>query len=82
MKFRCSFVVGSGWRVLFLKDRWCGDNLLCVLYPSLFALLISKDAWVVNVWNSSVERGGGGEVGILVSLDLLMIGRWIVWRDF
>ena len=70
--------MGGGY--FFLKDRWCGDDLLCVLYPSLFALLISKDAWVVNVWNSSVERGG--EVGILVSLDLLMIGRWIVWRDF
>ena len=56
MKFRCSFVVGNRWRVLFLKDRWCGDNLLCVLYPSLFALLISKDAWVVNVWNSCFFR--------------------------
>ena len=37
-----------GWRVHFWKDRWCGDNLLCVVFPSLFALSASKDPWLVG----------------------------------
>ncbi|RVW33298.1 hypothetical protein CK203_085308 [Vitis vinifera] len=53
---RCSFLVGNGRRVLFWKDRGCGDSLLCVLFPSLFALALFKDAWVEDVWNFSVER--------------------------
>ena len=49
-------MVGNGWRVLFWKDRWYGNNLLCVLFPSLFALFVSKDVWVKDVWNSFAER--------------------------
>ena len=56
MRSRCSFLVGNGRRVLFWKDRGCGDSLLCVLFPSLFALALFKDAWVEDVWNFSVER--------------------------
>ncbi|RVW86657.1 hypothetical protein CK203_039790 [Vitis vinifera] len=52
----CSFLMGNGRRVLFWKDRGCGDSLLCVLFPSLFALALFKDAWVEDVWNFSVER--------------------------
>ena len=47
----------------------------CVVFPSLFALFVSKDVWVMDVWNSSTERGA--RLGIFVSLDLVMIGRWI-----
>ena len=60
MSSRCSFTVGNGRKVLSWKDRWCGDNLLCVLFPSLFALFVSKDVWVADVWNSFVERGSKG----------------------
>ena len=54
---RLSFVVGNGQMVKFWKDRWCGDSPLCVSFPTLFALAVSKDAWVKDVW-SSTEGGG------------------------
>ena len=54
---RLYFVLGNGQRVKFWKDRWCGDELLCVSFPSLFALAVFKDAWVKDVWCSN--EGGG-----------------------
>ena len=48
-------MVGNGWRVLFWKDWWWRITF-CVLFPSLFALFVSKDVWVKDVWNSSAER--------------------------
>ena len=71
---RLFFVVGNGQRVKFWKDRWCGDEPLCVYFPTLFALVVFKDAWVKDVW-CSIEGGGG--VGVRTSLDRLMIGRWM-----
>ena len=44
VKSRLFFVVGNGKRIKFWKDIWCGDELLCVSFPSLFALVVSKDA--------------------------------------
>ena len=38
------FVVGNGRRVKFWKDRWCGDELLCLSFPSLFVLASSEEA--------------------------------------
>ncbi|RVX07796.1 putative ribonuclease H protein [Vitis vinifera] len=38
-------------------DIWCGDEPLCVSFPSLFALAVSKDAWVKDVWRCN--EGGG-----------------------
>ena len=66
--------------MIFWKDKRCGDNMLSVSFPSLFALVDSKDIWVEDVWNYVEGRRGGG--GILVFLVLLMIRRWIAWRDF
>ncbi|RVX10684.1 hypothetical protein CK203_018196 [Vitis vinifera] len=40
-----------GGEVGFWKDKWCGDELLCTTFPSLFAIVASKD-WVVDVWNT------------------------------
>ncbi|RVW31849.1 hypothetical protein CK203_099034 [Vitis vinifera] len=40
----CSFVVGNGRKVLFWKDRWCGDNLF-VCYVA-FLILNGKYHWV------------------------------------
>ena len=37
-----------------------------------FPLVVSKEEWVMDVWDSSVER----VVGIFVSLSLSTIGRW------
>ena len=43
--------------VKFWKDIWCGDEPLCVSFPSLFALAVFKDAWVKDVWRCN--EGGG-----------------------
>ncbi|RVX21330.1 hypothetical protein CK203_002101 [Vitis vinifera] len=40
------------------KDIWCGNNSICETYPSLFALAVSKDAWVADYWDSLGEVGG------------------------
>ena len=52
-----SFVVDNGRRVKFWKDRWCSEEPLCEIFPSLFALSNSKEAWVVDLWE---HRGEGG----------------------
>ena len=38
------FEVGNERRVSFWKDKWCGNEALCVSFPSLFALASSKEA--------------------------------------
>ncbi|KAL6339852.1 hypothetical protein AAG906_034940 [Vitis piasezkii] len=38
--------------------RTSGVEPLCISFPSLFALAISKDAWVADVWNFEGKRGG------------------------
>ena len=45
---RLSFVVGNGQRVKFW-DRWCGAAHFRVSFPTLFALTVSKNAWVKDV---------------------------------
>ena len=74
MSTRISFSMGNERRVRFWKDKWCGDSPLCMPFPSLFALVDSKEVWVVDIWDSSTQRGRGD--GILAFLDPLMIGRW------
>ena len=54
---RTSFSVGNGRRVRFWRDRWCGDDLLCESFPSLFALSIEKEAWVADVWDPLMQGG-------------------------
>ena len=49
VRSRLFFVVGNGQRVKFWKDFWCGNEPLCVSFPSLFALVVFKDAWVKDV---------------------------------
>lgn len=36
-------------RVRFWKDKWCSDEPLCTTFPSLFAIVASEEAWVVDV---------------------------------
>ena len=59
---RLSFLVGDGRRVRFWKDNWFGALPFCVSFPSLFALAVSKDAWVNDVWSST---NGGGSWSLL-----------------
>ncbi|RVW38191.1 hypothetical protein CK203_106221 [Vitis vinifera] len=53
------FVVGDGKKVRFWKDKWCGTTSLCKVFPSLFALATSKEAWVNEVWTTEEKRWGG-----------------------
>ena len=34
----------------FWKDKWCGDSSLRELFPELFSIGTSKDAWVSEIW--------------------------------
>lgn len=53
--FPLRWVIGQ--RVSFWRDKWCEDKPLCDSFPSLFALAVSKETWVKDVWN--VSKGGG-----------------------
>ena len=55
VKNRLFFVVGNWQKVKFWKDIWCGDELLCVSFPSLFALAVFKDVWVKDVWRCNED---------------------------
>ena len=57
---RISFLVGNRRRVRFWRDRWCGDSLLCVSFPFLFALIEDKKTWMADIWKPLVEGGWGG----------------------
>ena len=50
-----SFEVGNGRRVKFWKDWWCGEEPLCEIFPSLFALSDFKEAWVADLWEHREE---------------------------
>ena len=47
-----------GRRVSFWKDVWCGEEALCLVFPSIFNLVVHKDAMVVDPWDYSREEGG------------------------
>ncbi|RVW85990.1 hypothetical protein CK203_041488 [Vitis vinifera] len=49
MSSRISFLAGNGQKVKFWKDKWFGTAPLCSSFPSLFALVVSKEAWVEDV---------------------------------
>lgn len=44
-------------RVKFWKDRWYSEQPLCEIFPSLFALSSSKEAWVADFWEQNGEGG-------------------------
>ena len=60
------FSVGNGSRIKFWLDPWCGGKALCNSFPFLFALMVSKEEWVAEVWEISFEGGKEGGVGVLV----------------
>ena len=69
------FSMGNGSRIKFWLDPWCGGKALCNSFPFLFALMVSKEEWVAEVWETSFEGGKEGGVGVLIFLGLSMIGR-------
>ena len=49
--------MGDGRKGKFWKDKWCGNFALCNPFPSLFAFATFKEAWLVELWDSSGEEG-------------------------
>ena len=52
------FSLGSGKRLRFWKDAWCGEEAFCDSFPSLFALAANKVSLVADQWDFSREEGG------------------------
>ena len=44
-----ALLVGSGRRVRFWLGKWCSDESLKDVFPSLFTHIICKEAWVKDV---------------------------------
>ena len=46
--------MGNGSRIRFWLDPWGGVEALCNSFHSLFALAVSKEEWVAEVWDPLV----------------------------
>ena len=57
---KCSLSLGDGRRISFWKDVWCGEEVLCSSFPSMFLLAVQKDAMVSDLWNWVKEEKGVG----------------------
>ena len=57
MSGRLAYQVGNERRVRFWMDKWCGDESLCESFSSLFSIYLSKEAWVLDVWNPDSDGG-------------------------
>ena len=53
-----AFSIGDGKRVSLWKDVWCGEEVLCYVFPSLFNLDVHKEAMVVDIWDCGKEERG------------------------
>ena len=53
-----AFSLGDGRRISFWKDVWCGEEVLSLVFPSLYNLAVQKDAMVADLWECSREEGG------------------------
>ena len=52
------FEVGDSKNVSFRKHKWCGIGPLCEVFPSLFAIAMSKEVQVNEVWTVKEEKRG------------------------
>lgn len=57
------FEIGSGTNMQFWKDRWCTNRPLMLESPSLFNIMINKDARVADCW-VPYKEGGAWNVGL------------------
>ena len=70
--FSFLFFMANGRKVKFWKDKWCGEESLCVSFPSLYALTISKETWVIDFEDQTYEVG---------HWSLVSLGLWISQLD-
>ena len=57
LQYKVVFSMGDDRRVKFWKGKWCGNFALCDSFPSLYVIATSKEAWLVELWDSSREEG-------------------------
>ena len=67
------FFVSDRRRVKFQRDKWCEDEPLWVSFPSLYVLVISKEAWYQIYETKQVKV----VIRILVSPSTQMISSWM-----
>ena len=56
-KRKICFFVNNGRRIKFSLYKWCGDTSVKEFFPTLFAIAISKDSWVANLWKKDGNLG-------------------------
>ena len=56
------FLLRKWKEVAFLEGPWCGETAVSNAFPTLFNLVVHKDARVADVWDSSREDGGWSPV--------------------
>ena len=49
LKQKCKLMLGDGSRIRFWEDRWCGENPLCVSFPTLYVVATSKGTTIGEV---------------------------------
>ncbi|KAL6324547.1 hypothetical protein AAG906_013359 [Vitis piasezkii] len=52
LKEKTSFKVRPDNRMKFWTNKWCRDRALRDLFPTLYSITSSKDAWMEDVWDS------------------------------
>ena len=52
-----SRIKGNGQRVKFWKDKRCSEFSLGEAFPTIFSIVTTKDAWIVEVWKQEGKRG-------------------------
>ena len=57
VRLNAKFVVGDGSRIRFWKDVWGAEEALCITFPTLFSLVVQKDALIREIWDDSNEGG-------------------------
>ena len=72
-----AYSVGNGRSVRFWKDRWCGNNPLCISFPSLFVIASSKEAY-----GGCLEPFRKGSMGSLILLAAQWLGGGCLERFF
>lgn len=91
-----AFLVGNGKRVRFWREKWFGNEPLCISFPSLFIVASSKEAWIEEVWNHSSKGGcwaphftrriNNWEMDTMERFLLILHGRRVSrdkdWRNF
>ena len=50
-------MISDGSRVSFWKDIWCGEEALCLAYPTMFSLVVRKEALIREVRDILNEGG-------------------------